>query len=178
MKKIGEVAALFGTTPRTLLYYEEQGILTPDKTGKGTRVYASGDIRRFAVAFELAGLGIPIRRIREIVEASERATSKEEAARAQSSLLTDLGADLRDQIGRLERAVADIEAGRSLIDGTFEAHPAEASAGRASAKEGITPLPAICALLADFGDLETRRLTGDAEGKRPKKPRYVAASGR
>ena len=40
--KIGDVARQLGTTARTLRYYEEQGLLTPPRTAKGTRLYAPG----------------------------------------------------------------------------------------------------------------------------------------
>ena len=43
--RIGDVAALVGTTPRTIRYYEEIGLLTGGARQKGThRVYTDGDV--------------------------------------------------------------------------------------------------------------------------------------
>ena len=44
--KIGQVADALGTTPRTLRFYEEQGLLTPRRTERGTRLYTAHDWER------------------------------------------------------------------------------------------------------------------------------------
>jgi DNA-binding transcriptional MerR regulator len=58
--KIGEVARQLGTTVRTLRYYEQQGLLTPPRTAKGTRRYSWWHVARFRAALLLTGLGIPL----------------------------------------------------------------------------------------------------------------------
>ena len=58
--KIGEVARQLDTTVRTLRYYEQQGLLTAPRTGKGTRLYSSWHVARFRAALMLTGLGIPL----------------------------------------------------------------------------------------------------------------------
>lgn len=114
-RKIGEVAALFRTTPRTLLYYEEQGILTPAKTTKGTRMYSEADLKVFATAQELSRLGIPLRTVRHLVHASKRSADPKEIASSQAIILDELAGKLRRQIQRIDLMTADIEAARELL---------------------------------------------------------------
>ncbi|MER0239052.1 MerR family transcriptional regulator [Fulvimarina sp. MAC8] len=116
MRKIGEVAALFSTTPRTLLYYEEQGILAPTKTTKGTRMYSQADLRRFATAQELSSLGVPLRTVRDLVSIARINPCPKDTAVKQSLILNELAGKLRDKIQRIDLIAADIEAARDLLN--------------------------------------------------------------
>lgn len=42
--RIGEMVRRTGVSERLLRYYEEQGLLTPDRLPSGYRVYAEGDV--------------------------------------------------------------------------------------------------------------------------------------
>ncbi|WP_031075396.1 MerR family transcriptional regulator [Streptomyces sp. NRRL WC-3742] len=42
--RIGELARRTGVTPRALRYYEEQGLLTPERRPSGYREYAERDV--------------------------------------------------------------------------------------------------------------------------------------
>ncbi|HYQ68279.1 MerR family transcriptional regulator [Actinophytocola sp.] len=57
--RIGELAAKTGVTPRALRYYEEMGLLRPDRTTSGQRVYGAAALERVGLIRELyaAGLG-------------------------------------------------------------------------------------------------------------------------
>jgi DNA-binding transcriptional MerR regulator len=46
--QIGELAARTGTTVRMLRYYQEQGLLEPQRTPAGYRIYAESDVDRVA----------------------------------------------------------------------------------------------------------------------------------
>jgi DNA-binding transcriptional MerR regulator len=46
--QIGELAARTGTTVRMLRYYQEQGLLEPQRTAAGYRIYAESDVDRVA----------------------------------------------------------------------------------------------------------------------------------
>jgi DNA-binding transcriptional MerR regulator len=46
--KIGELSERTGASVRMLRYYEEQGLLEPERTGSGYRVYAEPDVDRVA----------------------------------------------------------------------------------------------------------------------------------
>ncbi|MEW2476399.1 MerR family transcriptional regulator [Micromonospora gifhornensis] len=46
--RIGELSARTGASERMLRYYEEQGLLKPERTASGYRVYAEADVDRVA----------------------------------------------------------------------------------------------------------------------------------
>ncbi|ACK86439.1 MerR family transcriptional regulator [Methylorubrum extorquens] len=115
LKKVGEVADIFGTTPRTLLYYEEQGIISPRKTARGTRVYSDADIRRFEVAYKLSCLGVPLKTIKDLALTRHNALTGDESGRKLSNIIDGLVEDLQRQIRHLDYMKQDLERGRLMI---------------------------------------------------------------
>ena len=70
--RIGEVAKLAGTTPRTIRYYEEIGLLpVPDDRQPGAhRTYAEPDVERLTELLRLKDLlGLSLDELKELVEA-------------------------------------------------------------------------------------------------------------
>jgi DNA-binding transcriptional MerR regulator len=70
--RIGEVAKLAGTTPRTIRYYEEIGLL-PAAGGRepgAHRSYAEADVERLTELLRLKDLlGVSLEELKELVEA-------------------------------------------------------------------------------------------------------------
>ncbi len=70
--RIGEVAKLAGTTPRTIRYYEEIGLL-PSGAGRepgAHRTYAEADVERLTELLRLKDLlGLSLEELKELVEA-------------------------------------------------------------------------------------------------------------
>jgi DNA-binding transcriptional MerR regulator len=80
--RIGEVAKRVGTTPRTIRYYEEIGIL-PSEGGRESgqhRLYGEREVQRLADALRLKELlGVSLDELRELLEAQDaRAALREE----------------------------------------------------------------------------------------------------
>ena len=75
--RIGEVAQLTGTTPRTIRYYEELGLLAPatDREPGAHRVYDQADVERLQEVLRL-------RRVLGLSLEELSALSEEESARA------------------------------------------------------------------------------------------------
>ena len=70
--RIGEVARLAGTTPRTIRYYEEIGLLpaTSEREPGAHRTYAETDVERLAELLRLKDLlGLSLEELKELVEA-------------------------------------------------------------------------------------------------------------
>ncbi len=59
-KTIGQVAKSSGVSERTLRYYEELGILMPERTAAGYRVYREADERRLAQIMAMRRCGLPL----------------------------------------------------------------------------------------------------------------------
>lgn len=114
-RKVGEVAELFGTTPRTLLYYEELGILSPLKTSKGTRMYSEADIKRFDVAHRMSCLGVPVKTIRDLALARDGSRTGEEGSRRLCAILDGLIEEISRQLRHLGYLKLDLERGRSAL---------------------------------------------------------------
>ncbi|MGA8745298.1 MAG: MerR family transcriptional regulator [Solirubrobacterales bacterium] len=80
--RIGDVARLAGTTPRTIRYYEEIGLL-PAASGRvpgAHRTYAEADVERLADLLRLKDLlGVSLEELKELIEAEDaRATLRRE----------------------------------------------------------------------------------------------------
>jgi DNA-binding transcriptional MerR regulator len=80
--RIGEVAKRVGTTPRTIRYYEEIGIL-PSGGGRESgrhRLYGEREVQRLTDALRLKELlGVSLDELRELLEAQDaRAALREE----------------------------------------------------------------------------------------------------
>jgi DNA-binding transcriptional MerR regulator len=80
--RIGEVAQLTGTTPRTIRYYEELGLLAPtsDREPGAHRVYDDTEVERLAEVLRLRRvLGLSLDELKELsAEESARAARKRE----------------------------------------------------------------------------------------------------
>lgn len=70
--RIGEVAKLAGTTPRTIRYYEEIGLLPASGSREpgAHRTYAEADVERLTELLRLKDLlGLSLEELKELVEA-------------------------------------------------------------------------------------------------------------
>jgi len=93
--RIGEVAQLTGTTPRTIRYYEELGLLAPasDREPGAHRLYDDADVERLAEVLRL-------RRVLGLSLDELKALSAEESARAARKREWDAGVE--DPVRRRE----------------------------------------------------------------------------
>ena len=80
--RIGDVARTVGTTPRTIRYYEEIGLLpeTAQRAAGAHRLYSEADIERLREIMRLRdGLGVSLDELKRLVEAEDaRAVLREE----------------------------------------------------------------------------------------------------
>ncbi len=64
---IAELAREFGVTPRTIRFYEAEGMLSPARDGQ-RRVYRPRDRTRLKLILRGRRLGFPLAEVREIVD--------------------------------------------------------------------------------------------------------------
>ncbi|SDI13139.1 MerR family transcriptional regulator [Nonomuraea jiangxiensis] len=64
---IGELAGLTGVTTRALRFYEEQGLLTPERTGAGYRTYGPESPRRVGNIRDLLASGFTVEDVRSFL---------------------------------------------------------------------------------------------------------------
>lgn len=80
---IGELAARSGLAPSALRYYEEQGLITADRTSGGQRRYARSTLRRVAFVRAAQRVGLTLEEARAALDRlpSERAPNAGEWAK-------------------------------------------------------------------------------------------------
>ncbi|HZB92947.1 MAG TPA: MerR family DNA-binding transcriptional regulator [Stellaceae bacterium] len=64
---IGDLAAEFGVSPRAIRFYEDQGLLRPQRIG-GNRIYGSGDRARLQLILRGKRLGFALADIKELLD--------------------------------------------------------------------------------------------------------------
>lgn len=97
---IAEVAQEFDLTPRALRFYEEKGLLSPERVGR-TRLYDDRQKQRLSVVVQLKNLGFTVAEVCALL-----------AEDLDASLAKLQVADLERQVVFLERRRREIE--RSL----------------------------------------------------------------
>lgn len=66
--KIGDLAAASGTTPKTIRFYEQAGVLPePTRTASGYRDYGSEFVDRLAFIRRAQAAGLSLRQVRQIL---------------------------------------------------------------------------------------------------------------
>ncbi len=113
--KIGELADELGTTPRTIRLYEELGLIAPDRTPGGTRLYARKDMKRMEIALRLGRCGIDLETLKRLACTRQDCSTGKEASEAMRPLLADLRHRIRSLQEDLECLERDLERADMLI---------------------------------------------------------------
>lgn len=99
---ISDLAREFGITPRTIRFYEDQGLLAPRREGL-TRVFTRRDRTRLKLALRGKRLGFSLAEIRYLIEMYDTARDK-------NTQLTELLNGLAQRKAALQQQREDIEA--------------------------------------------------------------------
>jgi DNA-binding transcriptional MerR regulator len=105
--RIGDVAQQAGVSTRALRYYEEQGLLQPDRTPSGQRIYPPSAVERVQLIQQFFTAGLPSRTILQLlpcVDAGHGSPEVFEMLAAERRRITDAMADLaaaRDALDRI-----------------------------------------------------------------------------
>jgi DNA-binding transcriptional MerR regulator len=67
--RIGELGAKAGVSTRALRYYEEHGLLHPDRTGSGQRIYPESAVERVQLIPQFYAAGLTSRSIEPLLAA-------------------------------------------------------------------------------------------------------------
>lgn len=107
--RIGEVAHLAGVSARALRYYEEQGLLTSERTPNGQRTYPESAVERVRLIQQLFTAGLPSRTILQLLPSIDAGHASPE--------VFELMATERD---RITTAIDDLAAARDALDHMIE----------------------------------------------------------
>ncbi|MEE4662056.1 MAG: MerR family DNA-binding transcriptional regulator [Halieaceae bacterium] len=106
--RISELASEFDITPRTIRFYEEKGLLNPERDGQ-TRLFRPADRVRLALILRGKRCGLSLDESREIIEMYEPGQSNVEQlhslldkVRERRDVLTAQLADIKDMMQELD----------------------------------------------------------------------------
>ena len=107
---IRELAEEFGVTPRTLRFYEQKGMITPERRG-ASRIYSAADRARVELILRGKRVGFALDEIKEILdlEAIDRG-GRERLEPAIDRFVSRIEV-LKRQREDVERAIAELQAG-------------------------------------------------------------------
>jgi DNA-binding transcriptional MerR regulator len=133
--RIGELAREAGTTPRTVRYYEEIGLLPePGSRAAGShREYGSGDLERLLEVLRLKDLlGLSLEELREVVHGEAARPARRRSWRESSDplergrILAEATAHVDRLLGLVARRRAELEIlERELLERRERARAAE-----------------------------------------------------
>jgi len=109
---ITELSRDFDITPRTIRYYEGQGLLFPERAGL-QRIYTKRDRTRLKLALRGKRLGLSLAEIKDLIDMYDTASDE-------SSQLTKFLTVLTKRKASLEQQREDVEAVLSEINGFEE----------------------------------------------------------
>ena len=101
---IGELAREFGVTTRAIRFYEDQGLITPDRHGQ-TRIYSPADRVKLILILRGKRLGFSLAESRELIEMYNPAANE-----PQLRALMDRIEERQAQLAAQKRDIAQLEA--------------------------------------------------------------------
>jgi DNA-binding transcriptional MerR regulator len=109
--RIGELADRTGVSPRSLRYYEEQGLLVSTRSAGGHRTYAETAVDRVIRIQELYAAGLNSAKISEVLPCMRDADGGPNE-QATPRLLQELLSERQ----RIDRQIAEMERTRCVLD--------------------------------------------------------------
>ncbi|AWE48378.1 MerR family transcriptional regulator [Streptomyces nigra] len=103
--RIGEVARGAGVSVRAVRYYEEQGLLTPERSPSGQRLYRQDAIAKVRFFQQMYAAGLTSQRITELLPCWEAGHTD-----------ADQRAMLRIERERIQAKIDELEAARDRLD--------------------------------------------------------------
>jgi DNA-binding transcriptional MerR regulator len=122
MMRIGALAARTGVSERLLRYYEEQGLLTPERLPSGYRVYDDSAVATVRHIRALLAAGLNTSTIGVVLPCV-----RDDGDRIVPTC-ADMMTRLRTERDRLSAAIADLEASQQKLDEVMAAAPVELTA--------------------------------------------------
>ena len=106
---ISDLAHEFDVTPRTIRYYEDEGLLTPLREGQ-TRIYNHRDKIRLKLTLRGKRLGFSLAEIRELFDMYDTDTSSKNQLNSMISLIESKRSALHQQLEDIQMVMAELEA--------------------------------------------------------------------
>ncbi len=129
--RIGELARRTATPERLLRYYEEQGLLSPDRLPSGYRVYRESDVAQVRRIRTLLTSGLNTATIAQVLPCL-----RDEGDGRLVPTCPDLVGELHRERDRITGSIEALMASRDLLDQVITAAPREFAARAGAAHPG------------------------------------------
>ena len=106
---IGDLAREFGITPRTIRFYESQGLLFPARQGQ-IRVYSQRDRVRLKLILRSKRLGFSLKEAKETLDIYDSPEGESEQLQRAIQQIQERKAELYEQARDIEIIVKELEA--------------------------------------------------------------------
>ncbi|MCQ4053037.1 MerR family DNA-binding transcriptional regulator [Aeromonas sp. SG16] len=106
---ISELAHEFDVTPRTIRYYEDEGLLTPQREGQ-TRICSHKDKIRLKLTLRGKRLGFSLAEIRELFDMYDTDKSSKNQLNSMIRLIESKRSALHQQLEDIQMVMAELEA--------------------------------------------------------------------
>ncbi|KWT62121.1 MerR family transcriptional regulator [Streptomyces albus subsp. albus] len=121
--RMKEMVRRTGVHERLLRYYEQQGLLAPERLPSGYRVYSESDVEVVRRIRCLLAAGLPTSLIAQVLP----------CIRSDDGRLVptcpDLVAQLRQESERITRAIEELQTSRTMLDTVIAAAPLQNAGG-------------------------------------------------
>ena len=104
---IGELAREFGVTTRAIRFYEDCGLLDPERAGR-TRIYSARDRTRLKLTLRGKRLGLKLAEVKELVDMYESRRDTGPQLRRFLGVLARHRAQLEQRLGDLQTTLAEV----------------------------------------------------------------------
>lgn len=112
----GDMARLTGNTLRTVRFYEEAGILRPDRrSAGGHRLFSERELERLQFISDMRAAGLSLDAIRDLLELKEHAKTGRQAAESALHALDSQIHALEDKIAVFTRLRSELEVARRVL---------------------------------------------------------------
>ena len=107
---ISELAAEFDITPRAIRFYEDMGLLQPERSGPGgrNRVYSNRDRTRLKLTLRAKRLGLSLNEARELIDMYDSPRDTQPQLRKFLEVLTGHRGQLEAQLAELEATLSEV----------------------------------------------------------------------
>jgi DNA-binding transcriptional MerR regulator len=124
---ITQLCREFGVTPRTLRFYEQKGLLAPNRRG-WTRLFTYRDRARLQLILRGKKVGFSLEEIKEMLDLYNLKDGQLTQLRVASTKMRERLEALRKQRVEIEEAITDLERTIGVVDGMLKERETGAAA--------------------------------------------------
>ncbi|WP_062213187.1 MerR family transcriptional regulator [Streptomyces sp. NBRC 109706] len=127
--RMKEMVRRTGVHERLLRYYEQQGLLAPERLPSGYRVYREPDVEKVRRIRCLLAAGLNTSLIAEVLPCI-----RSDDGDRLVPVCSDLGTRLREESDRITRTIEELRTSRTLLDSVIAAAPPPPADGEAPSR--------------------------------------------